>query len=348
MQLVWLWIHPVVTSSLVAKPAPGPFVYEHGVRVAWNRTDVGIVQGGCNLVYVKMFKCASSTTAGVVRRIADHHKMHGIHGDRWIGTKEPGIWANHGNMKPTGTHPPSMALVAKLQRPAFLFTFVRSPARRCLSAYYHFRLSRHPKLNASDSDEKIKFLRDCKDDMYKYMTEGEETPHMLVRSVYSFVGVVEQYDQSVIVLSSLLGVPLRSVLYLSSKNSTADAATGGRDGKGNILVPHIDVLEEPPEVQSFANSATFRAHNLRDFDLHDQAVSFLNERFDANRAALRRQAVEFAAMRNQAIAACAAGQPIKYSKLPAVSIRNGCYWNDNGCGYPCLDNISTLAQNDAT
>ena len=42
-----------------------------------------------NLVYVKIPKTASTNTAGVVRRIAFHHRLSGFRGNNWIG-KEPG------------------------------------------------------------------------------------------------------------------------------------------------------------------------------------------------------------------------------------------------------------------
>ena len=34
---------------------------------------------GCNIVFIKIPKCASSTSSGVARRIAHHHQMQGVH-----------------------------------------------------------------------------------------------------------------------------------------------------------------------------------------------------------------------------------------------------------------------------
>ena len=43
-----------------------------------------------NLVYIKLPKCASSTTGGVARRIAAHQGLSGTRGRAWI-KKEPGV-----------------------------------------------------------------------------------------------------------------------------------------------------------------------------------------------------------------------------------------------------------------
>ena len=134
-----------------ARSSAGPinttFVYDRGVRSPWKKTQ-GIVEARCNLVYVKILKCASSTTGGVARRIAAHHHYHGSGSDEWI-TDEPGVYANHGSFGSSSdascSHRygcPSLPLMATLSRPAFLFTFVRSPAARCLSKFYHFHASR--------------------------------------------------------------------------------------------------------------------------------------------------------------------------------------------------------------
>ena len=48
-----------------------------------------------NVVYIKMFKSASSTTGGVVRRIGAHHGLSGYRESDWI-RREPGLWASHG------------------------------------------------------------------------------------------------------------------------------------------------------------------------------------------------------------------------------------------------------------
>lgn len=329
-----LWLRTLhLTASML--PLHAVLVYKQGVPESWNES-MGIVSSGCNLIFLKVHKCASSTTAGIIRRIAAHYGLRGVHDTEWI-TNEPGIWANHGALN--ATQPPSMVLMARLRSPTLLVTFVRSPASRCLSAYYHFQISRR---NASQTAEsKINALKKCRDYVYNYLAPTRsETPRMLIRSVYSFVGVVELYDQSVVLMASMLGVSLGSVLYLPSKNSSA--GHGAVDGSGTTFVPHTDLVDEPGIVQSFAAGDTFHAQNARDFALYDEAITHLHARIDADQIQFQQQADVFAAMKHQAFYTCKVQRPAK--SHGATSTQNpDCYWNDNGCGYHCLDNISSLS-----
>ena len=311
-------------------PSNATFVYDRGVRSPWKKTQ-GIVEARCNLVYVKILKCASSTTGGVARRIAAHFHYHGSGSDEWI-TDEPGVYANHGSFggKDAACSPrygcPSLPLMATLSRPAFLFTFVRSPAARCLSKFYHFHASRRGTIPTDSMKIEALNASSCHDSVYHYMTADDSiTPRSLVRSVYSFVGVVELYDQSLVVLASLLGVPLGSVLYLASKNSSA----GGSDGQGTTFVPHVALSDESDAVQRFATGDHFRMQNSRDLALHIEAYSYVTERFDANREVLQGRATEFAALLDRSRAEC-----------DGATEKGDCYWNDNGCGVRCLDRIA--------
>ena len=88
----------------------------------------------CDLVYIKVFKCASSTTGGVIRRIAAHNAMSGVSDTSWVNP-EPGIWANHDELSQLWRK------VVALKQRVFLFTMIRLPATRCLSSYYHLEES---------------------------------------------------------------------------------------------------------------------------------------------------------------------------------------------------------------
>ena len=48
------------------------------------------------------------------------------------------------------------------------------------------------------------------------------SPLTLVRDTFSFIGIVERYDESLVLLASMLRIPLTEVLYLKAKDSTAD------------------------------------------------------------------------------------------------------------------------------
>ena len=70
------------------------------------------------------------------------------------------------------------------------------------------------------------------------------TKAALVGGVYGFIGIVERFDESMVMLSFLLRIPLSDVLYLKSKESTV---------KG--LIRHPALAEEDPDVRAYAASA---------------------------------------------------------------------------------------------
>lgn len=267
----------------------------------------------CDLVYIKVTKCASSTTGGVVRRIAAHHELSGAHLTTWA-TPEPGIWANHGHLYSKWTD------LGRLRQRAVLVTFVRLPASRCLSEYYHFKETRRGASN--EARRKVAALKGCKDYVTNYVSPpGTWSARQLVEDVYSFVGVVERYDESMVLLASLLRVPLSHVLYLKAKNSNG----GGADDLGVAFVPHPPLEQEPREVSAYAASADFNHSNRRDYELHAVANAALDRRWRANRAELDASLARFQGMRARAVELCGEHEDA------------ACYYNDNGCAYQCLD-----------
>jgi len=78
------------------------------------------------------------------------------------------------------------------------------------------------------AEHKLEALRKCSNDVFRYVRASarEAAPEELVHRTYSFVGVVERFDESAVLLASLLRVPLHAVLYITSKNSTDERRAG--------------------------------------------------------------------------------------------------------------------------
>lgn len=300
-------------SASASRPVP-LLLYTHG------RTNATL-SSPCNLIYIKVTKCASSTTGGVIRRIAAANDLSGVHSETWL-TAEPGVWANHGKLAD------KWRSFQQLRQRSFLMTMVRLPAPRCLSGFYHFQVSRRRvEPNAAN---KIGWLSSCSDYIFQYIQpptpssdrqSGRQwTPRELVSNVYSFVGVAERYDESMVLLSWMLRVPLSDILYLKSKDSTA----GGMDtSTGTAFVPHTSAEKEPEVVKLSISSAGFQANNSRDLELHILANAELDRKWHMNRKELDARLATFKRMLAKAAQLCSNAPP--------------CYWNDNGCGYKCLD-----------
>ena len=320
-------------------------VYVRGSLVAWKGSLMP-----CNLVFVKVYKTASSTTGGVIRQIAAHHAIRGVTWGWWNFTVEPAMWASHGEYGMAGVagtrHGPTAtltmaALVSRLAKPTVLLATVRSPALRCLSAYYHFAASRN-----FTTEGKVAFSRQyCRNEMYWYLRPEPHEPHKrphhfelaatpkeLVDRIYSWVGVVERYDESMVLLADMLNLPLREVLYLSSKNSSA----GIRDDHGATLTQHGPLAREPPEVRAYVSGREFAKRNALDFQLYDAANAELTSRWRAG-TDMTERLTQYLHMLDRTRQACSeAGREATIALLDRHD-GHGCYYRDNGCGYRCVD-----------
>jgi hypothetical protein len=288
----------------------------------------------CNLIFIKVEKCASSTSGGVARRIAVKHNVSGAFLKTWVAP-EPGLWANHGRMSAF----PGWSAMARLAQPSFVWTMIRLPAPRCLSEYYHLEVSRARK-QPSDERRVAKLgSTTCQDYVFRYLATGEaDTPHGLVTDVYSFIGLVERYDESMVLLASLLRIPLTDVLYLVSK----DSSDGNPDDMHKPMVPHPELAAESAAVRQFASGAAFNASNANDYALYAAASAQIDRLWQSNRAELDEQLKSFQQMRAEVTKECSHVVAERYAKSSSFNYQQSyglCYWNDNGCGYKCIDSF---------
>ena len=60
------------------------------------------------------------------------------------------------------------------------------------------------------AEDKVRYLRGCKNEVFNYIRGPRNTsdPLSLVRNTYSLIGLAERYDESMVLLASILRVPL--------------------------------------------------------------------------------------------------------------------------------------------
>ena len=293
----------------------------------------------CSIVFVKIYKCASSTSGGIARRIAAHRNLSGVGEMQWLTKNrvEPGVWANH---DPFATLEPYLAM---LSRPVFLWTMIRDPLSRCLSQFNFLEVM--GKGTKPTAENKINALQNqCCDFIYHYLDPSKgKTVEEMVYDLYDFVGVVSLYDESIVLLAQILSLPLNDVLYLPAKvyGSHDSEATG-----------------EPQAVVDFGSSSQFRANNARDFALLALASKRITDAYDPKFASgvdvpasssnarreksdtsteLQLRLAAFLEMKARALAQCEQLSPAGTKTLSTN--HSWCYWRDNGCGFPCLDKI---------
>jgi hypothetical protein len=285
-----------------------------------------------NLVFIKVEKCSSSTAGGIVRRIAAHYNLHGYRSSNWINI-EPGVWAHHSQFRSLEKK------ISNLTLPHFLLSVVRAPAERCLSAFYHFQVTRRG--IKSTPNEKIKALRRCRDFIFNYIrtdknSDDEKNFHFIKKN-YNFIGLTERFDESMIVLAYKLNLTMNDILYIKSKDSNSSAID---QFSGHAYQPHSTLLNEEVEVKEFINSDEFRRNNFRDFELIKHVNKVLNKQIrKIGKQKFSRLLLEYQRLLGRANDLCSS--PILAQYHNAVDITNvtDCYWRDNGCFYKCLDEI---------
>ena len=300
------------------------------------------VDRSINLLYVKTIKTASTTIAGITRRIGLNHGIHGVReGYHTTGTKkitlvagkEPYLYADHRMFKLTEP------TLKNLDRPTFLYTSIRDPVSRVISAFQYvmdpndhhgttYKVPNYLRPRPETRDEwearLMTYLQHLPSpDLQTTYIESEKaannnwSPSQIVDS-YDLVLVVERFDESVVVLKTLLGLTFDDVLYLRSKEASYEWGPGG----GELS------KEGMQKVKNFMK-------NSKDYDLLKAANKKLDEHI-AKISNFHEQLHEYTAKQNTATTAC--------QSLLESNPKFQCLYEDQGCGSECLSQFAKTAQ----
>ena len=313
-----------------------------------------------NVVFIKIPRCASTTTAALVRHLAGSHSLNGVDDDYSLDEldaqpAEPWVWTRH------SYYPHLEPAIARLRRPAVFVSMVREPKSRCMS---HFRLQMGFDCNGNSREDwpvpgtyrcadkdsyyvesdllraKLDFVSNqCMGKkgnlMWRYLKSGEEGSVAQALSNFHLVGVVDRgVDAFAVLLAELLGLPLVDVLYFSTHVRTAYHADAGTRVGGEWSAPTDP--EEPPQVRGLLDSAEFAQHNAIDYDLvaaasrnFDAAVARLPAgRFDARRA-------EFERLQRALLDDCSDEE-----RHVCYEDAHICDCGPSACGVPCLQRLA--------
>jgi hypothetical protein len=311
------------------------------------------------LVYIKIDKASSSTLAGINIRLA--HK---------VGAKVHDV----GVCSHTKQHFRASTRVARnrdsqqLPTQRLLWTFLRNPADRAMSEYFHFWVTRRG--YGVNYRILITFLESVKNFQVRYVLIPRDQsisfePDVVLKDIveaqpqlwlafidqficrhYNFIGLVERFDESFAVMKLLWKVDLEDLIVLPAKQS-GGYDDGRYEGRCIKIVKPSDFSQTSKEskvlgaIQDYLQSE-FVYKNL-DYLLYnavnaslDKTISMLGtEKVDQTVRMLRllREQVE-AQCRDKAIFPCSANgtQQLEHSS-------KNCYWYDSGCGYPCVDKV---------
>lgn len=293
-----------------------------------------------NIVFIRIAKTGSTTAAGVSRRIAAHHNLSGVSDTHvWIG-EEPGIYAEHGALLsaeygPNRQQEPVRAKfdlwsrVRSLQLPVFLWTMIRNPGARVMSQFYY-----KASIRGWDTSfqSKMNYLSIyAGNEQFRYIRSSTKDTVDSVLDLFSLIGVLERYDESLVVLAATLKVPLSEVLYLTSKNTSA----GFRDQAKFLHTAHPHFSDEPPEVMHVINT-TFRNVSHLDYELYEKANDLLSAKIAE--MGLEPSIKTFKKLLKDAQEECGNNFTVGFYGQP------DCYLEDQGCQYACLDRYDALAR----
>lgn len=319
-----------------------------------SRFDIADRNNRFNIVYIKTPKAASSTVGGIIRRIAAHHHLMGVDCEEWPDA-EPGISAHHSTFRYLMTQH-----YHRFKLQTYVLAFVRDPIARCISHYYHFQVSRKNEMMQQTKQQPEHILdfiqsKECQNFLANYLKvdTSSHSPNSFVTSIsntYNFIGVAERFDESVVALAYDLKLSLCDILYISAKNSSQMGTTDGQ-GTTFVTAPKFDQL--PKSVRSFIQSDKFKESNQYEYELLAYANSALDSKIRAIGAGFRFTLATYRRISALAHERCAynisaftrsgtgktdngtnTGSDIRVDGSPLK-----CYWNDNGCGYDCLDDI---------
>ena len=279
-----------------------------------------------SIIFIKIPKCSSSTAAGVARRVASRHGHVGFASTRFASqhdvkatTTSPAVYANHG---------PFVKFIHEFQEGgtwrAFLWTVVREPIARSVSAFFFFRVTRH---HGKDSDHKIQNkLGSHTDYLWNYLrTDLASAPRPgdvdKLLDVYDLVGTTELFDETMVLLATRLGLPLGDVLSVSAKDSSV---AGARDDRTGDALVHADA-SQMARVRKWAETTGFEARAAADYAIWRNASA----RVRRDVRPLKRKLAEYRRLKRAVADPCAAD--------PRNFEEDQCLWRDNGCAQPCID-----------
>jgi hypothetical protein len=290
--------------------------------------------GQPSLIYVKVPKAASSTFVGINMRIA--HRV----GQKAIAENN-GTSCSH-----TFEHGRTDLLERKA--PNLLWTFMRDPASRALSHFYHLLFSRRGAIPSNSELET--FLETKKSFQFKYIADHPSPAKIIAKkgnpfraiqdfvvNPYDFVGLVERKDESLAVMKMLFNLADEDMIVLSAKQSG-----GFDDGR---FEDRCTKIQKPGNVSTYMKDflrTTFAQRNI-DYALYtivNRSLDMTIESLGYDR--VQKQIKRLRTLQEYAELHCQAKAIFPCSKngtLQKELAAQNCYYTDSGCGYPCVDRV---------
>lgn len=283
------------------------------------------------LLYLKLPKTASSTSASVHLRIA-----------RNLARDTDYKICKTRHLHSTASH---LEFGKRDKKQSFLWSMIREPTLRYLSAFAHFKVSRE---NVTASDENvIRHLRKGPAHMRQLMIawlsprrylyrKHRPYPHVkMILTEYDFLGISSRFDESLVVMMMLLNLKLGDILYVPSK------VNGGYDdGQFQDRCVKIQKIDYSDHVKAFLESPEWQSYIRPEQELYRAANASLDLTIQALGAATVKKNLENF-QRAQKVVQEKCRPRLPCNDKGERTEETDCLQDDMGCGFDCLDKVAT-------
>jgi len=371
-------LHTTDTSTLqwCLPPSHHPNVFLKQPQLIHQQANASIV----GLIFIKNTKAASSTGAGITLRIAEQV------GQRVLQTSTSPVSSSQQQQLPQQQRLAATSCVrnwthafanarghAKRKRhgrsSSLLWTILRHPASRDVSAFYFFE---HMRQGVADTDDNLlQYLQAQKSGQFRYLhshyiaddnlqpafqswLSSHQKQHQLSTVLhqllldYDFIALAERMDESLAVMTLLWKLQPSDVIVLNAK--TKGGYDDGKFHKQCFKIPSRPTLSTA--VQSFlynkdasSSSSMTLSHqhwNL-DYPLYYAANRSLDrtiQRLGSQRVRDRVQEIQnLQRLAHETCQSVAVFPCSNNGTLQKRAAQQSCYIDDSGCGHACVDQV---------
>jgi hypothetical protein len=285
-------------------------------------------------LFMKLMKTGGSTAAGINIRIAREAARRQNSNNQFQFCQ--GRWEHAWGYE---------MLQGRERNTSFTWTIVREPTKRAISQFFHFKVSRE---NVTPTDyefqrylnSEMKVLRDYYlQVLSSRMLFGIKDPKIIINQIlddYDFIGVTERFEESVVALMMLLGLPMGTVMYLNAKRA------GNYDDGAFNGCTFIHPSNVSRGMNEYFDSARWKAVVGNDEFLYKAASRSLDLTIERLGKDIFQEKLEkFTRYQKIAEERCL---PLEVFPCTSAGVRNkkkSCLWKDSGCGSGCLDTVAS-------
>ena len=292
-------------------------------------------------LFLRPFKCASSTTQSVNFRIARNEARR---------QRKPSpfcrVSAGHGPQP----YPAADTFGDRRPEASVLWSVIREPTARAVSHFFYAGV-RHGKYKANAEGLREDLFNDEEPNRpHNYYVRVLSLEHFhddsdpiefanQIMQDYDFIGDAERLDESLVVLKMLLNIPMADILHLDSKVSGGYKLT--TDPLGCDWLQHTFIS---PEMQEVLDSPEWHESIKYDVLLHeavnrslDLTIDRLGRKEFEKNLVLYKRAIQEVKKRcvSRVTMPCSANGMFTPLEL------TDCIYEDMGCGNTCLDEVAT-------